>query len=63
MKEPYYLCRVPRTKEVVVLTDMDYRYQRLHESQLRVPDPKNNFVLLAQGSEKLMKQYRNLMRV
>jgi len=63
MNKPYYLCRAPRTKEVVVLTDMDYRYQRLHESQLRVPDPKNNFVLLAQGSEEVMKQYRNLMRV
>ena len=63
MKEPYYLCRVPRTKEVVVLTDMDYRYMRLRESQLHVPDPKNNIVLLAQGSEEVMKQYRNLMRV
>ena len=63
MKEPYYLGKFPRTKEVVVLTDMDYNYQRLHESQLCVPDPKNNFVLLAQGSEKLMRQYRNLMEV
>jgi len=63
MNKPYYLCRVPRTKVVVVLTDMDYRYQRLHESQLRVPNPEHNFVLLAQGSEKLMQQYRNLMRV
>jgi len=59
----YYLCRVPHTKVVVVLTDMDYRYQRLHESQLREPNPEYNFVLLAQGSEKLMKQYRNLMGV
>jgi hypothetical protein len=63
MNGPYYLGKFPRTKEVVVLTDMDYRYQRLHERRLRVPNPEHNFVLLAQGSEKLMKQYRNLMRV
>ena len=61
MNKPYYLCQFPRTKMTVVLTDMDYRYQRLHESQLRVPDPDYNVLLLAQGSEKLMQQYRNLM--
>ena len=57
----YYLCYAPRTKVVVILGEMDYNYQRLHESQLRVPDPDYNVLLLAQGSEKLMQQYRNLM--
>ena len=53
---------MPRTKVVVILGEMDFNYQRLHESLLRVPDPKNNFVLLSRGPEKLMQQYRNLMR-
>ena len=57
----YYLCYAPRTKVVVILGEMDFNYQRLHESLLRVPDPKYNFVLLSQGPEKLMQQYRNLM--
>ena len=62
MKEQYYLCRVPKYGLVVLFRERDYNYQRLHESQLRVPDPDNDVVLLAQGSKEEMYLYYNLTK-
>lgn len=54
MREQWYLCRVPWTGMVITLREGNYRYLRMHEAQLRVPDPKRAMVLIAQGSEKEM---------
>jgi hypothetical protein len=59
--ETYYLCRVPSTGYVIVLRETDYRYQRNHEERLRVPNPENAIVLLAQGSRDEMWMYYNLI--
>jgi hypothetical protein len=54
MREQWYLCRVPWNGFVILLHEKDYSYQRYHEASLRVPDPKNKVVLLAQGSKEDM---------
>jgi len=61
MREQWYLCRVPSYGLVVLFRERDYNYQRLHESQLRVPDPDNDVVLLAQGNKEEMYLYYNLI--
>jgi hypothetical protein len=61
MREQYYLCRVPSSDMVIVLREEDYKYQRNHEDRLRVPDPDNNVVLLAQGGWKEMRLYQDLI--
>ena len=62
MKEEYYLCRVPWSGMVVVYRENDYSYQRLRERQLYEPNEANNLILLAQGPEKRMRMYRELMK-
>ena len=61
MRENWYLCRVPRHDLVVMFRERDYNYQRMHEAQLRVPDPKNAMVLLAQGYREEVKAYYDLI--
>jgi len=63
--ETYYLCRVPfgdelESTKVVLFKERDYEYQRLHERQLRVPDPNYNMVLLAKGAKQQMQRYYDL---
>ena len=58
--EKYYLCKSPMTDCYVFVNERDYKYQRMHEAQLRVPDPKNDFVLLAQGTKKEMMLFKEL---
>ena len=60
MGETYYLCRVPKHNLVVLFKEKDYEYQRLHERQLREPDPNYNVVLLAKGTKKQMTMYYDL---
>ena len=38
----------------------DYKYMRHHEERLNVPDPKNDLVLLAQGTKQEMILYYKL---
>ena len=61
MREQWYLCRVPAFGWEVVYSEKDYRYQRMHEANLRVPNPENAIVLLAQGSRNEMWMYYNLI--
>ena len=56
----YYLCRVPRHNIIVLYPERDYEYQRLHERQLRVPDPDYNVVLLAKGTKEQMQRFYEL---
>ena len=58
--ETYYLCRVPRHDLVVLFKERDYEYQRLHERQLRVPDPDYDVVLLAKGTKEQMQRFYKL---
>ena len=51
---------MPRHGWNIILPEQDYKYQRMHEANLRVPDPKNAMVLLAQGSFKEMKLFKEL---
>ena len=60
MRETYYLCRVPRHDLVVLFKEKDYEYQRLHERQLRVPDPDYDVVLLAKGTKEQMQRFYEL---
>ena len=65
MRETYYLCRVPfgdelEAAKVVLFREKDYEYQRLHERQLREPDPNYSVVLLAKGTKKQMTMYYDL---
>lgn len=60
--ETHYLCRVPWANTIVVYGEQDYKYQRTHEERLLVPDPKNNVVLLAQGTRKDMLMLRECFR-
>jgi hypothetical protein len=65
MRETYYLCRVPwgdelESTKVVLFREKDYEYQRLHERQLRVPNPYYNVVLLAKGAKEQMQRYYDL---
>ncbi len=62
MREQYYLCRAPVTGYVIMLKEQDYNYMRNHERTLRVPDPDNNLVLLAQGTKEEVKAYYNLIK-
>lgn len=62
MSETHYLCRVPWNGMVITLPEKDYRYQRHHEENLHVPDPKNAMVLLAQGSKADMMMLRNCFK-
>jgi len=61
MREQWYLCRVPWTGRVIRLPERDYRYMRNHEERLRVPDPENNLVLLAQGYKHEVLAYHSLI--
>jgi len=61
MNEQWYLCRVPSTKMVVMLKEMDYNYMRHHERSLYVPDPEYNIILLAQGTKKEVSAYYDLI--
>ena len=60
--ETYYLCRVPRHNLVVLFKEKDYEYQRLHERQLRVPDPDYDVVLLAKGTKEQMQRFYDLTK-
>jgi hypothetical protein len=60
MREQWYLCRVPWNGFVILLNEKDYQYQRMHEKKLHVPKPKNDVVLLAQGSYKEMMLFKEL---
>lgn len=60
MSETNYLCRVPSTGIVIILREEDYKYQRNHEERLNVPDPKNDLVVLAQGTKREMILYYKL---
>ena len=62
MGETYYLCRVPTYNIIVMFNESDYRYQRLHESQLNVPNEAYNMVLLAQGTKKQIRMYYDLIK-
>lgn len=62
MRETYYLCRVPRHDLVVLFKEQDYEYQRLHERQLRVPDPDYDVVLLAKGTKEQMQRFYDLTK-
>ena len=44
----------------IVLPEQDYKYMRNHERGLHVPDPKNDLVVLAEGSFKDMMLFKNL---
>lgn len=59
--ETYYLCRVPAHEIIVVYAERDYKYQRHHEANLRVPNPNYNVELLAKGTKKQMWMYYHLM--
>ena len=48
------------TGGVIVLRETDYKYMRHHEERLNVPDPKNELVLLAQGTKREMILYYKL---
>lgn len=61
MSEQYYLCRVPEYGWEVVYAEKDYRYQRMHEANLHVPDPERALVLLAKGTKQEMWMYYNLI--
>lgn len=61
MRETYYLCRVPEYGWEVVYAEKDYRYQRMHEANLRVPNEKYNIELLAKGTKEEMWMYYNLI--
>ena len=61
MSETHYLCRVPMTGGVIMLKERDYKYMRHHEASLRVPDPSQNLVLLAQGTKKEVRAYYDLI--
>ena len=61
MREQWYLCRVPMTGGVIMLKERDYKYMRHHEASLRVPDPSQNLVLLAQGTKKEVRAYYDLI--
>ena len=58
--EKYYLCRIPAFGWEVVYAEKDYRYQRMHEANLRVPNPENAIVLLAHGAKREMDLLYNL---
>jgi hypothetical protein len=60
--DTYYLCRVPSYDIIVMFNERDYRYQRLVESQLNVPNEANNVVLLAQGTKKQVRMYYDLIK-
>jgi hypothetical protein len=60
MSDTYYLCYVPMHGWNIILPERDYKYQRHHEANLHVPNPKNNLVVLAQGSFKEMKLFKDL---
>jgi hypothetical protein len=62
MRETYYLCRVPRHNIIILYPERDYEYQRLHERQLRVPDPDYNVVLLAKGTKEQMQRFYDLTK-
>ena len=40
----------------------DYKYMRNHEERLNVPDPKNDLVLLAQGTKHEIQAYYKLIK-
>ena len=61
MREQWYLCRVPSYDIVVMYHETDYKYQRHHEQNLRVPNPENDIVLLAQGTAKEVRAYYELI--
>ena len=44
----------------IILPQKDYKYMRHHEERLNVPDPKNELVLLAQGTKREMILYYKL---
>jgi len=60
MRDIYYLCRVPMHGWNIVLPEQDYNYMRNHESRLRVPDPDNDLVVLAEGSFKDVMLFKKL---
>lgn len=62
LDETYYLCRVPAYDIIVMFNERDYRYQRLVESQLNVPNEAYNVVLLAQGTKKQVRMYYDLIK-
>ena len=62
LDETYYLCRVPSYDIIVMFNERDYRYQRLVESQMNVPNEANNVVLLAQGTKKQVRMYYDLIK-
>jgi hypothetical protein len=62
LDETYYLCRVPAYDIIVMFNERDYRYQRLVESQMNVPNEANNVVLLAQGTKKQVRMYYDLIK-
>jgi hypothetical protein len=73
-EDTYYLCRVPTFcippseveprgyDHIVIVSHPSYNYQRAHERALRQSDPNSTWVLLAQGSEREMRMYRQLMK-
>ena len=61
MREQWYLCRVPSYDIVVMYHETDYKYQRHHEANLRVPSPEKDLVLLAQGTAKEVRAYYDLI--
>jgi hypothetical protein len=61
MREQWYLCRVPWNGNVIRLTARDYRYMRTREENMRVRDPDDNLVLLAQGYEEEIQAYYDLI--
>jgi len=60
MSDTYYLCHVPMHGWNIILPQKDYKYMRHHEERLNVPDPKNELVLLAQGTKREMILYYKL---
>ena len=62
MREQWYLCRVPWNGMVITLPEKDYKFQRMHEANLRVYNPKNAMVLLAQGSKEDMMMLKNCFK-
>ena len=60
MSDTHYLCYVPVHGWNIILPEQDFKYQRHHEERLRVPDPKNDLVVLAKGSFKEMLLFKNL---
>lgn len=60
MREQWYLCRVPATGGVIVLSEGNYKYQRNHEERLYVPSPQTDMILLAKGSFKEMMLFKDL---